>query len=200
MDFNAFLHSGLFTWLILPLLILIARVCDVTIGTIRIIFVSKGKKKLASLLGFFEVLIWLVAIGQIMKNLNNPVCYIGYACGFSLGNFMGITVEEKLAMGNLIVRIFTSVNADTLVNSLTIAGFGVTMMDGRGSVGPVNVIYTLIKRCDLPEVDRIIKDFNPKAFYCIEEVKSLNAGIFPRSDYLDNGNQVRLIRRIYKRK
>jgi uncharacterized protein YebE (UPF0316 family) len=200
MDFNAFMHSGIFTWVILPLLILISRVCDVTIGTIRIIFVSKGKKKLASLLGFFEVLIWLLAIGQIMQNLNNPVCYIGYASGFALGNFIGITVEEKLAMGTLVVRIFTSKDTANLVNLLKEAGFGVTTVGGQGSVGPVNVIYTFIKRSDLPEVIRIIKDVNPKAFYCIEEVKSTHAGIFPSQDYLCNSNQARLIRRIYKRK
>ena len=159
MNLTAFLNSGVFTWLILPLLILISRVCDVTIGTIRIISVSKGKKSLASFLGFFEVLIWLVAIGQIMKNLNNPACYIGYGAGFALGNFIGITVEEKLAMGTLVVRIFTSINAVNLVNSLKNAGFGVTTVDGHGTTGPVNVIYTFIKRCDLPEVNEIIKSF-----------------------------------------
>lgn len=200
MDFTVFFHSWLFTWLILPLLILIARVCDVTIGTIRIIFVSKGKKSLASLLGFFEVLIWLLAIGQIMKNLNNPACYIGYACGFALGNYIGITVEEKLAMGTLVVRIFTSDDAGNLIISLKEAGFGVTTVAGQGSFGPVQVIHTFIKRCDLPDVARMIKDFNPKAFYCIEEVKSVNAGIFPVQGYSYNGSQIRLMRRIYKRK
>lgn len=200
MGLNVFFHSGLFIWLILPLLILISRICDVTIGTIRIISVSKGKKILASCLGFFEVLIWLVAIGQIMKNLNNPACYIGYGAGFALGNFIGITVEEKLAMGTLVVRIFTGTDPCNLINSLKTCGFGVTIVNGHGTTGPVNVVYSFIKRAALPEVDKIIKEFNPNAFYCIEEVKSVNAGIFPGRNGVGNINGIRLIRRIYKRK
>lgn len=179
---------------------MIARIGDVTIGTIRIIFVSKGKKALASSLGFFEVLIWLIAIGQIMQHLNNFACYIGYAVGFATGNFIGITVEEKLAMGTLVVRIFASNGGAQLIHSLKAAGFGVTAVEGSGATGPVNVIYTFINRRALAEVDRIIKEFNPKAFYCVEEIKSVNAGIFPGRDYFFKSSRVGLIRRIYKRK
>ncbi|MGE5582863.1 MAG: DUF2179 domain-containing protein [Bacillota bacterium] len=194
------MNSALFTWIVLPALIMIARIGDVTIGTIRIIFVSKGKKALASSLGFFEVLIWLIAIGQIMQHLNNFACYIGYAVGFATGNFIGITVEEKLAMGTLVVRIFASNGGAQLIHSLKAAGFGVTAVEGSGATGPVNVIYTFINRRALAEVDRIIKEFNPKAFYCVEEIKSVNAGIFPGRDYFFKSSRVGLIRRIYKRK
>jgi uncharacterized protein YebE (UPF0316 family) len=183
MNFNAFLDSTLFTWLILPFLIFLARICDVTIGTIRIIVVSKGKKLLASCLGFFEVLIWIIAISQIMKHLNTPTCYIGYALGFALGNFIGITVEEKLAMGTLVVKIFANGYAVDLMNSLKNAGCGVTCLEGHGTTGPVNVIHTVIKRSLLPEVEQIIKQFNPRAFYAIEEVRSVNAGIFPAKNH-----------------
>jgi uncharacterized protein YebE (UPF0316 family) len=98
--------SPVFAWVILPLLIFAARICDVTLGTLRIIFVSRGKKLLAPLLGFFEVSIWLLAISQIMQNLNNPVCFLAYAGGFAMGNFVGILIEDKLAMGILVIRIF----------------------------------------------------------------------------------------------
>ena len=95
----AFFGSEIFTFIILPILIFIARVCDVSIGTMRIIFISRGAKILAPLLGFFEILIWLVAIGKVMQNLDNIACYVAYAGGFATGNFVGIRIEEKLAMG-----------------------------------------------------------------------------------------------------
>ena len=174
------LNGDLFIWVILPLLICLARICDVTIGTIRIIFVSKGNKLLASVLGFFEVLIWLTAIGQIMKNLDNPVCYIAYAAGFAMGNYIGIMVEEKLAMGTLEVRICTNSDTVTLVQALCNAGFGITILKASGANGPVDVIYTVIKRNSLPKVDRIIKEFNPSTFYSIEEARAVHAGVFPK--------------------
>ena len=177
-----FLNSDIFFWVILPALIFIARICDVTIGTLRIIFVSRGKKLWAPLLGFFEVMIWLIAIGQIMKNLNNPLCYLAYAAGYATGNFVGITIEETLAMGIMVIRIFTNSHGENLVENLKAAGYGVTIVDGRGATGPVNVIYTIIKRSALPEVDRIVKTFNPKAFYTIEDVKAVNQGVFPIKD------------------
>lgn len=169
----------LFTWVVLPGLIFLARICDVTIGTLRIIFVSKGQKLWASFFGFFEVLIWLVAIGQIMQNLDNIFCYIAYAAGFASGNFIGITIEEKLAMGVLIVRIFTTNEGTKLIDSLRASGYGVTSVDAQGGSGKVKIVYTVIKRKCLTEVIEIIKAFNPKAFYSVEELRSVNAGVFP---------------------
>ncbi len=179
MDLAQWMNSDLFTWVVLPCLIFLSRICDVTIGTLRIIFVSKGQKFLASIFGFFEVLIWLVAIGQIMQNLDNIFCYIAYAAGFACGNFIGITIEGKLAMGVLIIRIFTTNGEMELIDSLRESGFGVTSIAAQGGSGPVNVVYTIFKRSCLPEVVSIIKQFNPKAFYSVEEVRSVNAGVFP---------------------
>lgn len=173
------INPDLLTWVVLPGLIFLARICDVTIGTLRIIFVSKGQKLWASFFGFFEVLIWLVAIGQIMQNLNNVFCYIAYAAGFALGNYIGISIEEKLAMGVLIVRVFTTNEGEKLIASLRASGFGVTNVDAQGGSGKVNIVYTVIKRSCLPEVVGIIKEFNPKSFYSVEEVRSVNAGVFP---------------------
>ncbi|MGE5606610.1 MAG: DUF2179 domain-containing protein [Bacteroidota bacterium] len=173
------INPNLLTWVVLPGLIFLARICDVTIGTIRIIFVSKGRKLWASFFGFFEVLIWLVAIGQIMQNLNNVFCYIAYAAGFASGNYIGITIEEKLAMGVLIVRIFTTNEGTKLIDSLRASGFGVTSVDAQGGSGRVKIVYTVIKRKCLTEVVEIIKEFNPKAFYSVEELRSVNAGVFP---------------------
>jgi uncharacterized protein YebE (UPF0316 family) len=183
MNLTVFFSSGLFTWLILPGLIFFSRICDVTIGTIRIIFVSKGAKFLAPVFGFFEVLIWLVAIGQIMKNLNNVACYFAYAGGFAMGNFIGIALEERLAMGTLVVRIYINDDGVSLIDSLKAAGFGATVISAHGLAGPVNIISSVIKRVALKEVDGIIKKYYPNAFYSVEEVRFVNAGIFPARNY-----------------
>ena len=110
-------------WLI-PLLIFLARVVDVAIGTLRIIFVSKGMKYLAPILGFFEVFIWLVAIGQIMQNLTNWVNYVAYSAGFATGNFIGMFIESKLAMGLVSLRIITERDAKPLIEDLRRENFG----------------------------------------------------------------------------
>ncbi len=141
--------APVFTWVVLPLLIFSARICDVTLGTLRIIFVARGKKLLAPLLGFCEVSIWLLAISQIMQNLNNIACFFAYAGGFAMGNFVGILIEDKLAMGTLMIRVFLVKDETEMKKRLSEAGFGVTSIDAHGMNGNVEIIYTIIKRRDL---------------------------------------------------
>jgi uncharacterized protein YebE (UPF0316 family) len=174
-----FLDSETFTFIIVPVLIFFARVCDVTMGTIRIIFVSRGHKFLAPLVGFFEILIWLIAIGKIFQNLNNITCYVAYAGGFAAGNLVGIWLEEKLAMGTLIMRVITRKDGMELIKSLRSAGYGATSIAAEGSSGTVSVIYSVIKRSDLNDVVGIVKEFNPKAFYSLEDVRFVSEGVFP---------------------
>lgn len=180
-----FLNSEIFAWIILPILIFTARILDVTLGTIRIIFISRGEKYLAPLFGFFEIIIWLFALGQIMQNLTNIAYYVAYAGGFAMGNFAGIYIENKMAMGTLVVRIITKKDASELINSLKSIGYGVTSVDAEGATGQVKIVFTIIKRKEVNNVVGIIKRFNPKAFFSIEEVRSASEGIFPstRSHY-----------------
>ena len=103
-----------YAWVVLPILIFFARVTDVTLGTLRIIFISRGKRNVAPVLGFFEVLIWIVAIGQIVQNLTSVTSYLAYAAGFATGNFVGMVIEDRLAIGTLIVRVILPTNATTL--------------------------------------------------------------------------------------
>ncbi len=171
--------SETFSLIILPLLIFAARVSDMTLDTIRIIFVSRGMKFLAPFFGFFEILIWLFAIGQIMQNLTNITYYLAYACGFATGVFVGISIEEKLAMGTVAVRVITKKEPTKLVENIKSKGYGVTSFDGQGATGQVKLVYTAIRRKDVDNVVGIIKKYNPKAFYCIEEIRLANEGIFP---------------------
>lgn len=180
--------SGTFSLIILPILIFLSRIVDVTFGTIRIIFVSRGMKWLAPVFGFFEIIIWLFAIGQVFGNLTNITYYVAYAGGFACGNFVGIWIEEKMAIGTLIVRIITRNDGLQLIEFLRSESFGVTSFDAEGATGKVKIIYTIIKRRDLQKIIGLIKKFNPKAFYSIEEVRSASEGIFPPEKDRSMGN------------
>jgi uncharacterized protein YebE (UPF0316 family) len=175
---TSFFDSTLFSYVILPLLIFLARICDVSIGTMRIIFVSKGKRNIAPILGFFEVLIWITAISKIMANLDNYVNFIAYAAGFATGNYVGMIIEEKLAMGILMIRVFAHEKGDALVQSLNSNGFGATVVQAHGARENIQLIYSIVKRNELASVLDIITGLNPKAFYTIEEIKKVNEGIF----------------------
>ena len=178
--YGLFLGASLFySWLVLPCLIFAARVADVTIGTIRLIFVSRGFKYLAPLVGFFEVLIWLLAMGQIMKNLSNPICYIAYAGGFAMGNYVGMRIAERLSLGVVLIRVVTEKDASTLVENLKAANYGVTSLKGHGTRGEVKVIFTVVPRSEVPSVAELISRFNPQAFYSVEEVRMVERGTFP---------------------
>jgi uncharacterized protein YebE (UPF0316 family) len=173
------LASVFYAWFLLPFLIFLARVADVTMGTVRVIFVSRGMKYLAPVVGFFEILIWLLAIGQIMKNLSSPVCYIAYAGGFAMGNYIGITIAEKLSLGVVLIRVVTAKDALPLVERLKERDYGVTSVDGHGTSGEVKVVFTVVKRREVPNIVQLIKTFNPRAFYSIEEVGFVEKGVFP---------------------
>jgi uncharacterized protein YebE (UPF0316 family) len=187
MDSSLFSSTGLYAWFILPFLIFMARIADVSIGTIRVIFISRGLKYLAPIVGFFEILIWLLAIGQIMKNLSNPACYIAYAGGFAMGNFVGIWIAERLSLGLVLIRVITKKDASELVEYLKSADYGVTCVDGYGSAGQVQVVFTIVPRREVKSVVDLVKNFNPKAFYSIEEVGFVEKGVFPvRRTWRDN--------------
>lgn len=183
-----FLDSNFYLYLVLPLLIFLARIIDVTIGTMRIIFVSKGQRTIAPILGFFEVFIWIIAIGQIMGNINNFACYFGYAAGFATGNWVGMKLEEHLAMGNILVRVIAAKNGNLLVKNLNTHGYGATMVEGEGSSGKVQLIYSIISRDNLKNVVALIEEFNPKSFFTIEDIRKVSSGIFPAKSPIHNLN------------
>ncbi|HOH81726.1 MAG TPA: DUF2179 domain-containing protein [Methanoregulaceae archaeon] len=171
--------SDLFAWVILPLLIFFFRICDVSLGTIRVIFIAKGLKYIAPVIGFFEVIIWLLAIGQVMNNISNVACYIAYGGGFAAGTLLGMTVEERLSLGTVVVRVISNEDITGLLLFLRAHSFGVTIAEGEGSKGKVKIILSVIKRQDLDEVVRGIQHHLPGTFYSVEEIKSVAEGVFP---------------------
>ncbi len=173
-----FFKSEAFTYILLPLMIFFLRIIDVSMGTLRIIFVSKGYKKLAPFFGFFEILIWIFAISRIMENLDNWACYIAYAGGFATGNYAGMILEEKLAIGHELIRVITRKEAIELINALKNKGFGITSLKANGINGEVAVLYIIINRKNIGEVLDTIKTYNPLALYTIEDIRSVHKEIF----------------------
>jgi uncharacterized protein YebE (UPF0316 family) len=176
-----FLNSDIYKWVLLPLLIFIARMSDVTLATLRNIFLSKSVKYIVPFMGFFEALIWLLAISQIMRSIgdNNPLYFFAYAAGYSMGIFVGIKIEERLALGIQVMRIITNHDYDELVAALRASNFGTTIIDGHGSKGPVKIILTVFKRKDFPVVQNLIKELHPSAFYSVEDIRNASHGVFP---------------------
>ena len=172
-------ESPFFMWIGLPLLVFFARVFDVTLGTLRIIFISRGKKYIAPLLGFVEVFIWIAVVAQIVRGVNDLVTYFAYAAGFAAGNFVGMFIEDRLAIGTQVIRIIVPEGADDLTTNLSTAGYGITRVEGMGANGPVKLIYTVVKRKDIPIVLSLIHQTHPHAFLSIEDVRSTQEGVFP---------------------
>ena len=169
-----------YTWITLPLIVFLARFVDVTLGTMRIIFLSRGSKFLAPALGFVEVFIWITVVSQIVGGAkNNPLASSGDAVGFAVGNYFGMVIEDKLAIGTLVVRAILPRNGNDLTERLREAGYGVTFVDGHGASGDVVLIYTVVMRKELGQVIDIIQTTAPKAFFTVEELRSVQQGIFP---------------------
>ena len=168
-----------YLWVGLPLLVFLARVTDVTLGTLRIIFTSRGQRNIAPLLGFIEVFIWVSVISEVTKGAHNVVAYLAYAAGFATGTYIGMFIEDRLALGVLVVRAIVPNQVKDLTKNLREKGYGVTHVDAHGAQGPVQLIYTIVMRKNLPDVIGIITQAHPSAFFTVEELRSSTHGVFP---------------------
>ncbi|MHA7131755.1 DUF2179 domain-containing protein [Algoriphagus namhaensis] len=171
---NFGISEQLFTYVIMPLLIFVARVGDVSINTLRIMFMMNGKKTIVPILGFLESMIWLLAIGQIFQNINNPMSYIAYAAGFGTGTYVGMYFEEKLALGRVLVRVITPKPLTELLEYMKERDFRFTNVGAEGRYGKVQLTFTVMKRDALPDFIAKLKSVDEKAFYTIESVKRVS--------------------------
>ncbi len=180
MDLTNMFQFDVWTWVIIPILIFLARIIDVSIGTIRVIFISKGFKKIAPILGFFEVIVWLLAISQVMKNLTNWISYIAYGAGFAAGTYVGMYLEERISIGKVILRIITKKDPHEMVEKIR-SKWHATIIDGETSLNSkVKIIFMVLKKKEVKEVISVVNDYQPKAFYTIEDVRFvLDKGIIP---------------------
>ena len=190
-----FIGSPWFYYVLLPIMIFLMRITDVSIGTIRIIFVTRGNRLVAPILGFFEVLVWIIAISNIIQHLDNWICYVAYAGGFATGNYVGMLIEERLAIGVCLIRVIAQKEIAVLSSVLNEKGYSTTTLDARGKLDNVNVIFLIVKRKDAGNAISLIKEYNPKAFYTIEDIRYVSQPILtPEGDiirrrrfYLFNG-------------
>ena len=180
---NNFFDSSLFTWGVLPLLIFVARIADMSLDTMRIITIGQGRRFMAALLGFFEVAIWLSVARQVIVHLPNPLCFWAYAAGFATGNYVGMMIEERLASGVQMVRAVVNQDPAPIIAALRDNGYGATLMTGQGLKGPVSIIFTIVDRSRCRDVVLLIESINSKVFYTIEDLRSVSEGILlPRRE------------------
>lgn len=171
---NLGVSPALFNYLILPALIFVARVFDVTLSTIKILFVMNGKRDIAPILGFFESLIWLLAIGQIITNIDNGLSYIAYATGFATGTWVGMYIEEKLAVGRVMLRLIVNDINGELMGFLHDNDFRYSLLDAMGKMGKVSIVFFVVERENLARLIEGINVHHPNAFYTIESVKQVS--------------------------
>jgi uncharacterized protein YebE (UPF0316 family) len=176
------LLNDLFNWVIIPLLIFIARLGDVTLATLRNIFISKGFRRIVPFVGFFEVLIWLIAMKQVMSKADNLASYLAWAFGFACGTYVGMRIEERLALGTQVIRIITNQLSQELIEALREANHGITVVDAEGAKGPVKMIFTVVKRTSVPDVIAILEKHQPNAFFSVEDVRNAQHGVFRSSE------------------
>ncbi|MFA4859472.1 DUF2179 domain-containing protein [Methanoregula sp.] len=169
----------IYSWVILPLLIFLARIGDVSMETIRVIYISKGIKYLAPFIAFFEIVIWLLAMEVVMSDLSNIANFFAYAFGFAMGTYIGLVIEEKLSIGMVILRIITTNDStDEIMAFMQAENYGVTSLDATGSRGNVKMILTLVNRADVPAITAHLQTTNPQAFFSIEDIRYVSQGVF----------------------
>lgn len=164
-----------------PILIFFLRITDVSMATVRTLLIVRNAKLIVPLIGFFEVGIWVFAVSAVVQNLTSPWHLIGYAGGFATGNFVGMIIEERLALGLATVRTMVKQGGSELSVTLRDLGFGVTEMPARGRDGEVEVLYSVIPRRQIAKYVRAVDDAAPDSFVVVDEPRAVRRGfMFPR--------------------
>ncbi len=157
------------------LLIFALRITDVSIGTLRITFLVRGRRGVAGLLSFFESLIWLTAAAQVLTTLDSPLKFVAYAGGYATGTMLGVSVERWLAVGDVLMRVVTPVDAPSSEHVLRQAGFGVTVVNGQGMRGDVRILFVVLARRKTQAALKIVNEINPGAYITFEPTSPVRA-------------------------
>lgn len=163
------------------LLIFLSRVVDVSLQTIRTILVVQGRKVPAAILGFMEVTIYVVVLNSVMKDMGNVYNVLAYGLGFAAGNYVGIAIEDRLALGRVSAQvIISSKRSEELVDKLREEGFGLTVLDGHGKESKTSVLLAVLERREYPRFRRIAQEISPKAFITVNSIKQWQGGFFKK--------------------
>lgn len=159
-----------------PLIIFGLRIVDVTLATLRMLLSMRDARRIVPLIGFFEALVWVLAVGTAIQNLHSVWHILGYSAGFAAGTLVGLWVEGKLAVGLATVRVICQTDGEEVADGLRDRGFGVTEFTGTGRRGRVEMIYTLVKRRQIRDVLRTVEALAPDAFISVEEPRTIRRG------------------------
>lgn len=158
------------------LLIFCLRIIDVSMGTVRFMMIMRGKRKLAALIGFVEVTIWVLAISRVIQNLDSFWNVIGYSGGFAIGTLLGMTIENRLALGYSTVSVISMNQGLRLAEEARSAGFGATLVEGKGKSGPVCLVNIVVQRKQVAKVMELVNSIDATAFVTVEEPKTVHRG------------------------
>lgn len=164
--------TTVFDYVVMPAIIFVARATDTSLGTLRLVFLSKGQHRAMRIVGFFEVLIWITAASQLLQNLTSWVCYLAWAGGFSMGGIIGFKIERKLAIGQQLMRIISDRPVDAFLKALSEHKQGYTVLDGSGAKGPVKMIFVAMNRQDIPVINALIEQYLPGVFHTIDDIQT----------------------------
>jgi uncharacterized protein YebE (UPF0316 family) len=159
-------------------LIFILRVSDMTLDTLRVLMVMRGRKPIAWLLGFFQSAIFILAISSVLSNLSNLLNVIGYAAGFATGNVVGMLIEERLAIGHINLSIISPNLGSAIANRLRDEGYAITEIPARGKDGMVTLLNSSVLRKNVHHVRRVVNEIDPEAFITAEDVRPVRRGFW----------------------
>lgn len=161
--------------LLIALVIFIARVCDVGLGTIRQVMIIRGRKQVAFLIAFFEALIWVYAVSRVITTVQDPLTSISFALGFASGTFVGMTVEDFLKIGEQVIRIFSK-KGDLVAEKLREKDYRVTVLDGSGRDGIIKLLFVQVKRRKVKNVLSLSREIDPSCFIILDDIRSVHIG------------------------
>ena len=160
-------------------IIFFAKIIEVSISTIRVVFIGKGERAKGAILGFVEIMIWLVVVSSVLNNITeDPIKMLIYAAAFSLGNYLGVTIESKIAVGLASIQVVVNEkDGDVLADILREQGYGVTIIEGKGKNESIkNLLFIQLKRKKIPEAVKLVKQHNPEAYITVNDIKSMMGG------------------------
>ena len=157
-------------------LIFVLRIIGVTLATIRVLIMMRGKKLVSALIGFFEVMVYAIAIGQVVSNLSNVWNLLGYSLGFAVGTLVGMWLEERLALGYASVRIVSKYKGHAVADAIRDAGYGATIEWGQGRTGTVGLVVATVRRKEVDAVCAVADRLDPGAFVTVEETRTIRRG------------------------
>ncbi len=172
---EAFLQTHIFWGAVL---IFLVRVLNIALDTLRVLFVMRGQRILAWVVGFIVSLLYVLLLTSVLSNLSQPAYIIAYAAGFATGSVAGMWLEEKMALGFKVVQIISPGNGAILATLLREKGFGVTEIPARGRDGAVTMLSVGARRRDISTVQQMVREIDPNAFISEGDLRPIRRGVW----------------------